>query len=290
MKTVETWLPHFNGFYHTLWGDIIESEENAFIEHYNDEHNLELTYEDFNWEYDEIRNEIVEQIASHVSDMLDEIGIKNEIEVQGIVSPRFYNYTNDSSNIKITFDEEALKNILFEHVDEFAKHIHSKYSSRSGFTSFHSNDYKTWLDELFESDEWDEHKTGEVLEFALSVDKLEGKWDVEREIYESLQDIYLSAEPNFESIGGHVADEYINEVLLNYKTEDETIKAMIDALDFEKGNFENVDRVFLEYAQFNKLNLELQKLFNDYMECLYKAGLEELYYQTDKVNTHQLKG
>jgi len=86
---------------------------------------------------------------------------------QGIQSPQFYNFSNDSINIEIELkDMDKIIQYLNENEDEFRQHIKESYTSCDGFSSYHSNNSDDWIDDL-KSEVTLSHKLGATLEFIL---------------------------------------------------------------------------------------------------------------------------
>ena len=55
---VQTFLPVFNGFYNTLFEDLIDNATEFAIDNYNEQNSTELSYDDFNFDFDSIMQEI----------------------------------------------------------------------------------------------------------------------------------------------------------------------------------------------------------------------------------------
>jgi hypothetical protein len=83
------------------------------------------------------------------------------------MSPKYYNFSNDSINIEIQIkDINEIIAYLQDNEEEFSKYIKERYSSSDGFISSHSNDYVDWLFALNNGEDL-KHKLGSVLEFIL---------------------------------------------------------------------------------------------------------------------------
>ncbi len=86
---------------------------------------------------------------------------------QGIQSPKFYNFSNDSINVEVEVENmNKIIQYLNENEDEFRQHIKERYTSCSGFISHHSNNSDDWIDDL-KSEVTLSHKLGATLEFIL---------------------------------------------------------------------------------------------------------------------------
>ena len=165
---VQAFLPVFNGFYNTLFEDLIDNSVDNAIEYHNEQNNTNLVYDDFNFDFASIQNEICKDAVSKVEDKLNEIGINCTINFETLVSPREYNFYNDSINIEINFKKfSQVIEILEQNFDSFTQYIKDNYTSCSGFISSHSNHSSEWIEDLKNDAENETHKVGAALDFIL---------------------------------------------------------------------------------------------------------------------------
>ena len=165
---VQAFLPVFNGFYNTLFEDLIDNSVDNAIEYHNEQNNTNLVYDDFNFDFASIQNEICKDAVSKVEDKLNEIGINCTINFETLVSPREYNFYNDSINIEINFKKfSQVIEILEQNFDLFTQYIKDNYTSCSGFISSHSNHSSEWIEDLKNDAENETHKVGAALDFIL---------------------------------------------------------------------------------------------------------------------------
>ena len=158
---VQTFLPVFNGFYNTLFENILDNATEFAIDDYNEQNN-----DDF--DFASIKNEICKDAVSKIEEKLNEIGINCTINFQTLVSPREYNFSNDSINIEINFKKfSQVIEILEQNFDSFSKYIKDNYTSRDGFISSHSSYASDWMEDLKNDAENETHKVGAVLDFIL---------------------------------------------------------------------------------------------------------------------------
>lgn len=175
LKTVETWLPIFPGFYETGFDlsdfeieRVVEQEESEYIEYFSELHEAGIPQRYFNehlWSYIDFSNcfkDAAESLCNHLK-YLDNTGIINEVEFQKICSPKYYNFSNDSINCKITFNAKNLQEYINKNKESFKEYIEERYTSRSGFSSFYSNDVNNWMS----VSDYGEHEVGSVLQFVL---------------------------------------------------------------------------------------------------------------------------
>ena len=165
---VQTFLPVFNGFYNTVFEDLIDNATEFAIDNYNVQNGTELNYDDFNFDFDSIMQEICKDAVSKIEEKLNEIGINCTINFETLVSPREYNFRNDSINIEINFKKfSQVIGILEQNFDSFSQYIKDNYTSRDGFISSHSSYASDWMEDLREDAENETHKVGSVLDFLL---------------------------------------------------------------------------------------------------------------------------
>ena len=69
---VQTFLPVFNGFYNTLFEDLIDNATDNAIEYYNEQNESDLNYDDFDFDFDSIINEICKDAVLKVEEYNDE--------------------------------------------------------------------------------------------------------------------------------------------------------------------------------------------------------------------------
>jgi hypothetical protein len=170
-----TWLPVFPGFYETLFnGDsMYESEIEYIKENIEPEELAECMIENlYNSQagdklFREYQESTAKQCVSVIWNELLHLHYVENIEFEKICSPKYYNFVNDSINVKVTFSAENIRNIkamIEEHEDEWKEYLKQTYTSRDGFISHHSNnpDAEEWD---IETALTDRHNAGAILEF-----------------------------------------------------------------------------------------------------------------------------
>lgn len=183
--TVSTWLPMFPGFYETWY-----TPEDIFIEDdvkdYVREHQLSDEIKDtimnavyssteYSEAYKDAEKNVVRETISVVKKALEKY--VTDIELEELVSPRFYNYSNDSINVKISFTKaniEAIKNAIAENFEDWKSYLKFTYTSCDGFISHYSNraDDEEWQ---VENALIGGHTCGAMLHF-LGLLEYEGDW------------------------------------------------------------------------------------------------------------------
>lgn len=165
MKTIDTYLPVFTGFY----GTIFEPYEDLEIDHVNEERALKglpsLEYSEFEFDYKGYMEAVGEAVCNYMQSELLTVFSGVEVSFQEIDSPREYNFRNDSVNcsIKISLDEVIA--YIEEHKELFDAYANEHFSSRSGFVSFFSNNGDDWMQYL-KDEERLETVLGSVLDFV----------------------------------------------------------------------------------------------------------------------------
>jgi hypothetical protein len=169
MKTIieKTWLPVFPGFYNTAFEPDEESEIDS-IDSKRSENNLEpLEFDDLDFDYDSYRNDICVNATEYIEEMLKELGIVKSINFEKLVSPREYNFANDSINIEVELIPEKLAEYVNANFEAFEKYIKDEYSSYDGFMSNYSNDANEWKEETENFSMFgNSHQLGAVLDFV----------------------------------------------------------------------------------------------------------------------------
>jgi len=185
MKKINTWLVGFEGFYGTKWAFPDSDLSWTIFDNPSDindevlEFVVEQAYDAVN--NDDYETDVVTAIAEHISELAKEQlpGIVDSIEFQGISSPKFYNFRNDSGNVVVDCDIAKLKQAFAEHPDA-GVYIKERYTSCDGFISHYENNLEDWL-ETFEDDS--SHKVGAALNLLLDIDNEDLYSDVMESIY-----------------------------------------------------------------------------------------------------------
>jgi hypothetical protein len=169
-KSHATWAPLFPGFYGTIFEYDRESED---IEYYNEENDIELGYDDFDFDYSDYRNRICRAFVNRLEKEISEL-IPIKIEYQSISSPREYNFNNDSINVKVTVNLQNLIKLISDRKQAAVQYFKERYTSRSGFISYHSNKIYDWLNREYVM-ECPDHRIGALLDCLCAIE-----WDLEQ--------------------------------------------------------------------------------------------------------------
>jgi hypothetical protein len=155
---IETHCPLFPGFYNTIFEP---SEENE-IYSYNQDNGTDLSYDDFEWDYDDYRERVASTFVECFERNFQDIMLA-DITYQNISSPAYYNFSNDSINIEVDFDFDRFMQIVNENKENISQYILENYTSRDGFMSFHSNNVDVWCDPEYVLEK-KEHRVGALME------------------------------------------------------------------------------------------------------------------------------
>lgn len=166
----KTFLPVFPGFY----GTIFEPNEESEIDYINEvrkDAGLERV-DDYSIEFDHsgYEREMSRSCCLFIYDFLDHLGMVNSIRMENIVSPREYNFHNDSINIEVELsakNRKAIQYYVYSRKDAFEKFLKDRYTPCSGFIPYYSCWFEDWEVETgsFYSFKNPEHYLGAVLEF-----------------------------------------------------------------------------------------------------------------------------
>ena len=86
--------------------------------------------------------------------------------MQEVKSPKEYNFYNDSINVEIEVDLDAVLLKLIKLNSEFSDYISGQYTSYDGFMSSHSSDSNDWILDIKNNGDLS-HKLGACLGFLL---------------------------------------------------------------------------------------------------------------------------
>lgn len=173
MKTIKTYLPVFPGFYNTIF-EADESNEIYEINSIRRSKGLpEINYDQCVFDYKTYQTEVCKQACNYVELRLKELDLIHSINMEEIISPREYNFYNDSINIEVNLLKKHVKNIkkyILNNLDEYRKYLKERYTSCSGFWSSYPNNFEGWqqLTDNFTNFEEKGHYLGSILQFICN--------------------------------------------------------------------------------------------------------------------------
>ena len=145
--------PFFPGFYETIFSSS-DAFETAIELSKEDDENFDESKVDFD---DNRYNETCAKL--YCMALIDECVLPDfveSVEFLHVLSPKFYNYSTDKIECKITLAdgwENEMRKFIAEHYDWLQNKITNDWTSGSGFISFIENDLEKWGKYLFEEND-----------------------------------------------------------------------------------------------------------------------------------------
>jgi hypothetical protein len=101
---------------------------------------------------------------------LIKMGFIESMAFQNIVSPKYYNHSNDSIDVSIVPKVDAISKYIVNNINEFDEYLKKRYTSYDGFTSFRFNSAIEWANDTiyFTILDKDGHTLGCLLDFILT--------------------------------------------------------------------------------------------------------------------------
>jgi hypothetical protein len=182
---VKGWLPIFPGFYGTIFNS--EGDEDQELYNLNEDrlrNGLDpVGWDACEWDYDEYNNRVASDCTDYICSELEKLGLISGYEFEKLVSPAYYNFSNDSINVMYKLDDNNFKNIhkyLLVYKELFEDYLKGRYTSYDGFISSYSNNVSEWLTESFKDDMVDsDHKLSSVFGFICENEGID-----QEELYE----------------------------------------------------------------------------------------------------------
>ena len=143
-------LQSFVGFYDSIWEP--DTEIYYECERTGQEEDVDFTFDYKQYQYD------ICKAYTEVWELWMQEFISEDIELEfvEVVSPRYYNFENDSCRVKIRLtqaSEDAIIAKIGKHRDQIAKWIKENHTSNEGFSSNLSDDIDQWPSRLFNNEE-----------------------------------------------------------------------------------------------------------------------------------------
>ena len=106
--------------YQTFTG---EGTDEMIIQSYNEEHDTDYGYDDFEWDYDHA--EIVRDLATKRAILLEtEAPAINSVKVKSTGSPREYNFSTDYAMFEIDYDEDMVEKFVDQDFNKWHEFYH----------------------------------------------------------------------------------------------------------------------------------------------------------------------
>ena len=157
IKLETLYTPYTLDMYSTFATDMCEE---MIIEHESETHNKSLTYDDFDWSYDNagmlkgLADNLIELLNDNI---IDDVILKIELDGEP-VSPREYNFITDYAFLDFTVNYDNLKKYIDDNESDYNE---NKIQSHSGFVWLGDNEHtmlnyylKTKSVELLSSDDY----------------------------------------------------------------------------------------------------------------------------------------
>ena len=106
-----------------------DDTDDMLINEYNEEHNTDYNYDDFEWDYD--NKQIVKDFAELRAKILESDDAINSVKVLETGSPKEYNYSTDWADFEIDYNERVVDDFCHERESE----KFSEYYGESGWQS-----------------------------------------------------------------------------------------------------------------------------------------------------------
>ena len=145
---IPTWLPVFPGFYNTIF----EAQFDQELEYLNDQGELPDSADEgdllYGWDNGGYERAVVACICDHLPRYFPaEAGVLR-CKFEKVVSPKEYNFVNDSANVTFEIDMAKFAPWVREYLKTWAKEwadcISKHYTSRDGFCSSYSSHVEDW--------------------------------------------------------------------------------------------------------------------------------------------------
>lgn len=193
---VKSFLPIFPGFYNTIF----EFDYNLIDYDITEARKERGLFSD--WSIDDLKidnakyeSEIVNGFCDILPDLLSDYILK--IELERIINPKTYNFSNDSADVIIEINPEKIQAFIYYHKKEFCEYLKARYTSCDGFISHYSNNFEAWESETesFLNFNVNGHYLGAVLEFIAGIEKITAY-----DIYDRLEISYFDYIENYDEI------------------------------------------------------------------------------------------
>lgn len=182
MKTFETFLPLFTGFYNTLF----EPDLDSYFDSEDIDDNKERDYIYGRFDNTKYETDMSLFMCDAIQNAIDtHLGLECEITLQEVIKPSYYNYRNDSVNIEIKIDIKKLLDLVNKNYEVISENVKNDYKSYDGFIPSYKNNLDIWIKEINENENLD-HYIGALLGYLLNIkeyDRYSLYHDVADDIY-----------------------------------------------------------------------------------------------------------
>lgn len=168
-------LPAFNGFVGSKFEDYDVDNELDYINELRTENGLKPLKNDDRVVWDNMAyfDRIAELMCQTVDDFLSDMKIAKDFKFIDVYRPRDYYQENDRIYCTADVSVKQTKAYIHENVDAFERYVNDRFSSRSGFHSFYSNDVNEWLFKMNRFGELDHNELNAILDFICENEEFE---------------------------------------------------------------------------------------------------------------------
>jgi hypothetical protein len=140
---------------------------------------FEFDYDDFNWGFEELFQEIPEYVSASFDELLSGLGIDGNVGKSRMVSPKFYNYGTDEIFCNVTIDYDLIDEAIADLVEYDDDYSLLQDLTRNNNTAYIYTNYGELESDLMRGDSL----ALEVLIQVLSEMQMGGEYEV-RDEYE----------------------------------------------------------------------------------------------------------
>jgi hypothetical protein len=128
-------------------------EENQIEEDYLDGEfpfDVEQFWQNYSFKKYKQEIELLAEMFFNKTHICNDFEIK--VKTGKIISPLYYNYSTDTIDFDVTFNNKELINYIKSNLDEFDMYLKENYTSVEGFIYFVPNNYNEWLEQYKQQD------------------------------------------------------------------------------------------------------------------------------------------
>ena len=167
------------------------------LEYLKDELGIdELTEDDLDFRYDDYRKDVSDAFVEVWGNLAPD-DVVEKVEIDEVVSPRYYNYRNDRLFAFVTLKDgwrDAMHKFVDENAEWLADRIKKDWTSYDGFMSFMDNRLNDWCDRLFNDAVSDEDIDERYISTMIGYMMYRRNPSVRNElVMDTLEDIYAGS-------------------------------------------------------------------------------------------------
>jgi hypothetical protein len=203
-QSVKTFLPIFNGFYGTIWAsdNQLENEVYYINQERKDKGYSPIEYDSIDFDNEAYESEVSQRLCHLLEQELSDYVTK--IAYEKLVSPKTYNFSNDSIDVIIEVKAKEVKKYIYKNIESFKKYLKDNYTSYDGFMSHYDNDFESWqsMTKDFTNFSVNGHVLGSILHFIALNEGIN-----EFSLYENLEVYVTEFIKNYDTLGNPSCDK-----------------------------------------------------------------------------------